>query len=207
MSYRWNWEKVSGMGEKPWECNGIGAESKGDVKKQRMTKHDLSDAKSDKTKPKKKSLIFEHHKYTRDTSQMTILWRSLFIYLFIIAWGRATRGCRRPSRQPSPLWLFMSNMIISSVLSQPERLIWNLCSFLLENILGNTCQEQRRIVMSLLLPNTYQFFREGTCSSCSKPGHSRTPQGVLSSLTPTERPPILRISPELRGRGNADFSS
>lgn len=61
--------------------------------------------------------------------------------------------------------------------------------------------------MSLLLPNTYQLFREGTCSSCSKPGHGRTPQGVLSSLTPTERPPILRISPELRGRGNADFSS
>lgn len=120
---------------------------------------------------------------------------------------RSDSGLREACPAAVTRQLSISNLVMSSVPSQPERLTGNLCSVLLANNLGNTCQEQRRMVVFPFLPNTLQIFREQTCSFCSKPGHSCTSWGELSPLATAELPLMLVVSPEAGGRGNADFSS
>lgn len=88
------------------------------------------------------------------------------------------QGCGRPARQPSPRWISISNLIMNSVLSQPE----NLCTVLLANNLGNICQEQKRMTLFVLSAHTYQLFREQTWSSCSQLEHSCTSWGQLALL-------------------------
>lgn len=80
------------------------------------------------------------------------------------ATGRVIQGRGRPAQQQSPRCLSISNLIMSSTPLQPERHIWNLCSVLLANDLGNARQEQRKIVVFLLCPNLSSP-REQTCMS------------------------------------------